>query len=257
MAFNIEKFEELTKNCPVEIECLFFDEIDSTNNFAKRRDVSCDGKMKVIVASSQSSGRGRLGKKFVSQKGKGIYFSVVTDLAESSKLPTLTVSAAVCVCRAMEKQIGKCLSFKWVNDIFLYGKKICGILTENVINPDTGAIEKTIIGIGADLYGTIDGSIKDVASTVEALTGKTVSCEELVFDTVVGLYEFLTKDDVSSYVEEYKRRCLTLKKRIIVNDYLQKYEAYALDIDEQCRLLIERNGKILALNSGEVSVLPL
>lgn len=256
MAFNTEIFQKLKDNGSYDFDFLYFEEIDSTNDFAKKAQYDKCGKVKVIISSYQSRGKGRLGRRFISKKDKGIYFSVITSNLDEDHISLLTVAAAVCVCETLERETGDKFDIKWVNDILYENKKICGILTENAIDTSTGTFERSIVGIGVNLYGTIDSELKNIASTVEEMTGKTVSCEKTVFDIVCGLTNYFSCTDTRKYLEKYRQRCTTLGKRITVNNVNEKYSAKAIEIDEQGRLVVETNGRISALNSGEVSVLP-
>ena len=122
------------------LTCL--DVTDSTNLRLKEMCRSGDRQVQLLCADSQTAGRGRLGRSFLSPENTGIYMSLLLPLPEDD-LP-LTVRAAAAVCRAVEEVTGQRLLIKWVNDLFLDGKKVCGILAEGVEN-------MAVLGIGLNV----------------------------------------------------------------------------------------------------------
>jgi len=130
----------------------------------------------IIIAESQTAGRGRYGRKFFSPPGGGVYLSAVLCL---EKLPAgepalITALAAVSVCEALEAVTGKSPRIKWVNDIFLDGKKICGILTETVTEPGSGQ-RFAVVGIGVNLFMPEEGfpeELKGIAGAVYPFTAR-------------------------------------------------------------------------------------
>ena len=168
--FTTESFNQIFKkdfpdfaDCNIEV----FKEIDSTNTYAKRVLTECgnlrnvDGTLtsagkkyhqSIIAAESQTAGRGRLGRTFVSPAKTGIYISVIYAPVGGITNPAkITAFSAVAVCRAIKELYGIECQIKWINDIYAGGKKICGILTEGFTNFETGTIESAIIGIGINM----------------------------------------------------------------------------------------------------------
>src|SRR5574344_1418381 len=139
------------------IQFEYFDSIDSTNTEAKRQLNSLQDKKyhlwdeKGLVAGQQTSGRGRLGRKFYSPENTGIYFSIIYSSREIINPGIITATAAVAVCRAIEKIYNVSAKVKWVNDVFVNNKKVCGILTEGIVNSKTLKIEAAIIGRGINI----------------------------------------------------------------------------------------------------------
>ncbi|MCR4954036.1 MAG: biotin--[acetyl-CoA-carboxylase] ligase [Treponema sp.] len=168
--FTTESFTQILQkyfpdfaNSNIEV----FKEIDSTNTYAKRVLTECgnlrnvDGTLtsagkkyhqSIIAAESQTAGRGRLGRTFVSPAKTGIYLSVIYAPVGGITNPAkITAFSAVAVCRAIKELYGIECQIKWINDIYAGGKKICGILTEGFTNFETGTIESAIIGIGINM----------------------------------------------------------------------------------------------------------
>ncbi|MFR4357638.1 MAG: biotin--[acetyl-CoA-carboxylase] ligase, partial [Clostridia bacterium] len=142
-----------------------YDTIDSTN--LKARQLAMDGAPHgtVVLAKQQTSGRGRLGRSFFSPR-EGIYLSIVIKPDfDVSKSVLVTSAAAVAVANAIEKVCGLESKIKWVNDVYIDGKKVCGILTEGISDFETGQIEHLILGIG------INTTVKDFPAELLATAG--------------------------------------------------------------------------------------
>lgn len=122
--------------------------VDSTNTMMRQRAVSGSAEGCVIIAGEQTNGRGRFGRSFYSPSDTGIYMSLLlrpTLTTDNSVL--ITTSAAVAVCEAIEKILSKTPQIKWVNDIYIDGKKVCGILTEASLGLESGMLEYVVLGI--------------------------------------------------------------------------------------------------------------
>ena len=139
--------------CGENTDIKIFESLDSTNNEAKRE--TANGKTDkplLIISEEQTLGRGRNGRNFYSPKGTGLYFSLVTSpKSDLTSAVGITSYAAVCVVEAIKELTGTDTKIKWVNDIYLDGKKLCGILTEAVSDFETGTVSNIIIGIGINL----------------------------------------------------------------------------------------------------------
>ena len=169
----------------IHIEC--FKQIDSTNTYAKKILSECGnlrdseqnltkaGKeyhKSVFVSESQTAGRGRLGRTFYSPDKTGIYFSVIYSPQNGITNPAkLTAFSAVAVCRAIKKLFSLNAQIKWINDVFLNGKKVCGILTEGFTNFETGMIESAVIGIGINITDNPLFSQTELSKTAGSVLG--------------------------------------------------------------------------------------
>ena len=261
-----------------------FKTIDSTNMEAKRlcanagflRD--CSGNLTqsgtqlhklVILADQQTAGRGRLGRPFYSPEQSGIYLSMIYVPKHSIIQPAkMTAAAAVAVCRALKKIYSLDAQIKWVNDIFINGKKVCGILTEGVSNFETGGIEAAIIGIGVNICsgaGGFPANIAKVAGTLLASDKGPVLRNELAAEIaaeIAGLYDEEENCPGSAktkqIMEEYKERSMILGKELEVTQVIgteKKYSAKAVDIADDASLVVElKDGTLRKLQSGEVSL---
>ncbi len=207
-----------------------------------------------VVADTQTNGRGRHGKSFYSPDKTGLYMSILLrpELSVHDSL-YITPMAAVAVCQAIEKTCQTTCQIKWVNDIFLGQKKVGGILAEASFNHINDKTDYVILGIGINLEMPDDGFPCEIADIADALKAKNIKDELMnnIIDEVFKLYDKLPDTD---FLEAYKSHSNLIGKKItVLGD--EPYICTVLDIDSQCRLIIENeNGNITALSSGEVSI---
>ena len=232
-----------------------FDCVTSTNTVLKEMALNGATEGSVVVALSQTAGRGRYNRKFYSEKG-GIYLSILLRPKNNGLDTTLLTSAsAVAVSDAIEKISNKPTQIKWVNDILILNKKVCGILCEGSF---TGENDFIIIGIGINAYQTENGfndEIKDIANTVFDCPSPALS-EKLcaaVIDNVFYEYKNLKKRE---FINKYRQKNIVIGKKV---DILKQGKIIdngkVLSIDDNCHIIIKlSNGEISTLSSGEVSV---
>ena len=238
---------------------IYFEELDSTNRYLKDLAAKGAGEGTVIIANKQSAGRGRLGRSFFSPEEKGIYMSVLLrpDIP-LERAVLITSMAAVAVARAIGQVCGITAKIKWVNDIFLNRKKVCGILTEAGINYEKGTLEYAVLGIGVNV-GEMEfpEELKEIATSVSNECGFEVSKDALIDEILAELENWYPTLADGSFLEESRKRSVLLGKEIRVVDEMHPeggYIATAVDINELGNLIIERNGVQSVLNSGEVSI---
>jgi BirA family biotin operon repressor/biotin-[acetyl-CoA-carboxylase] ligase len=242
----------------------FFHSTDSTNERAKRYplevchdeeiDLGADSGASLFIADSQSAGRGRLGRSFVSNGGAGIYmsFRFTTD-APLSRVVAITPFAAVAVCRATEALCGIPCDIKWVNDVYVRGKKLAGILTESSICPDGKAA--VICGIGINVKrSAMPPEVASIATSLEDHGAQIDPCElmALIAEEFIGGF----KNPLSSEtVAEYKRRSFLTGKRVRVISPSGEYSATVTGITDSYELCITTDsGEAKSLSTGEVSL---
>lgn len=138
-------------------ELIVYDTIDSTNKAAKELAISGAGHGTAVIADRQTAGRGRYSRSFYSPSGSGLYMSLILrpSLLQFDDPTAITAFAAVAVSDAIQAVTGKQAGIKWVNDLFLNGKKVCGILTEAVTDFESGNIEWIVLGIGTNVSGSV------------------------------------------------------------------------------------------------------
>ncbi len=218
----------------------FFEKIDSTNKFAK--DVS-DA---IVFAKKQSSGRGRLGRKWESEEG-GLYMSLSLNLKiPISEIPKLTLLSGLAVCRALKDYKAK---IKWPNDVIVEGRKVCGILSE-FIGEELSS--KVVIGIGVNVKNEIPKWLEN-----KAIALKEISPIEIneVFSKICFEINSLLKDFLNGkwdeIVEELREKSDTIGREVKISVANREYRGLAVGIDSDGALIIERDGKLERIISGE------
>lgn len=232
-----------------------YDVIGSTNVAAKELFNSGDADHgSLIVANRQTAGKGRLGRSFYSPADTGLYMSVVIrPEGGASHVTKLTAVAALAVCHAIET-IAPELSpgIKWVNDIYISGRKICGILAEGIIMPGEVTLSAVVIGIGVNCT-TAD--FPDEISGVAGSLGVALSREALCAEICDNLLEFCRKLDEPWLIEEYRRRSMILGRDVHCFGGGVDIYARAVDIDSSGGLIVEsESGERHTLTSGEISL---
>ena len=217
-----------------------YDVVTSTNEVAKAAELA-DVPL-VIIADRQTAGKGRLGRRFESPAGTGEYMSVVfrPDF-DISKSLFVTMAAAVGTCRAIENVTGKHPGIKWVNDLYIGRKKICGILTEAQSDLETGTIDRLITGIGVNCYpGSFPKEVEDVAGSL-ADDPSEFAREILAAAMINEILPLITKPDISSFLDEYRERCFILGKEIKIHPTYGDagIRAHAIDIADDGGLVVE------------------
>lgn len=238
---------------------LYFEKIDSTNRYLKELAARGAKEGTIVIANRQSAGRGRLGRSFFSPEEKGIYMSILLRPDISLERSVLITSmAAVAVAEAIEQVSGIETKIKWVNDVFLNRKKVCGILTEAGIDAEAGKLDYAVLGIGVNV-GKMEfpEELQNSATSVSNECGFEVTKEALIDGILEQLDKWYPSLADGSFLEESKKRSILLGKDILVIDETVpggSYSAKAMDINELGNLIIERDGIIQVLNSGEVSI---
>lgn len=209
----------------------------------------------VILAEEQTAGRGRYGKSFFSPKDTGIYLSIIGRLGLSfSDASMITTAAGVAVCRSIEAVSDLKPMIKWVNDIFLDGKKIGGIVTEAISDIESGTVESVIVGVGIN-FKTSEFP-EDLRSIAGPLFPKNFPLTRNAFAAVLinNLLDMFSDFPEKNFIDEYRSRSLVLGKEIRFLERNVWHTAQALGIDDKGGLIVETDGKIRILTSGEVSV---
>ena len=240
-----------------DIDIVIYDEIDSTNTEAKRRLYSSDVKdFTVIVADMQKGGRGRTGKSFTSPKGSGVYFSIILhpkDSYDFSYFDLTTVKAAVAIAEGIRESTGKQAEIKWVNDLFLKGKKICGILSELDADFESRSVKSVIVGIGINVNKPRDDSFKDLKD-IAGYIGTDVIRNEILSSILNAFYENNYVKSDKEIIDYYKKHSLVIGRDLSFVLNGKKYSAKGVDINDKGNLIVDTGSERLTLSSGEVSI---
>ncbi len=229
---------------------ILYESTDSTNTRAKEYAKEHPGDPAIFIADCQTAGRGRRGRSFVSNAGAGIYMSILTYPDEKGADATaVTARTAVILARAIESLRHCDIKIKWVNDLYLGGKKLAGILTEGEMD-NNGKIAYQVVGMGINIYkNAISDDISAIATSLEDELNRTPDREALVASIIK---EFFTHE--GEYYSEYKSRSFIIGKNVTVLKLNESYEAKVLDINPDFSLEIERDGKKEKLFTGEISL---
>lgn len=231
-----------------------YDSIPSTMDAAFQMGMAGAGEGTVVCAEHQSKGKGRLGRNWLSPKGKGIYMSV---LLRPKMAPTeaarLTLLSAVAVCEALQRQCQIKADIKWPNDVLVRDKKVAGILTE--LNAEMDRVRFVVVGIGVNV-NTPFTQLPSTATSLRQESGRKISRIELLQEILRSLerwYKGLTDQGFASAMARWKELSSTLGQQVRVADQSGHVEGKAVDIDEYGGLVIRAStGLTVRRMTGDV-----
>lgn len=240
-----------------------FDSVDSTNNVLK--DMARNGAPSgtVVISDHQSGGKGRRGRSFSSPKGVGIYLSYLFKPESGfDKISNLTSWTAIAVSDAIFNAYGIDSQVKWVNDLLMNRKKICGILTEVTVEAESGLIDNCIIGIGINVNETsFPEELSQIATSISLENGKkTFDRSKLAAELIRAMYDIAYRwPDDDYYLNRYRKNNVTVGSKIVAYPQLaensQGRSGTAIAINEDFTLKVKfDDGSVEDLRSGEVSV---
>lgn len=243
----IKELQALGVSAP---KIFIYESTDSTNTRARDFAKENPGEPAIFIADCQTAGRGRRGRSFVSRAGAGIYMSILTYPDErGADATSVTAKVAVSLARAIESLCLCEIKIKWVNDLYLGGKKLAGILTEGEMTED-GKIAYQVIGMGVNVYrSAISDEISSIATSLEAESGQLTDRSRLAARIIK---EFLFNSD--DCYAEYKSRSFIIGKNVMVIKPTESYEATVIDINPDYSLLVEHNDIQERLFTGEISL---
>lgn len=246
-----------------------YKEVDSTNNQAKRLIIDDVPNNTVIIAEKQTSGRGRRGKGFASPPGDSVYISfILKSMLDVEDSLLLTVAASVAVTRAVEQvelysEHDLSPQIKWVNDVYLGEKKICGILTEAVSDLESGQIHSLILGIGVNINADLEkypSELRNIIGTLDIPSGNrnrfVASLINEVFKIQNEIHGYIeNRSEEPLFMKEYRKKSMILGKDINVIKNDSPVQATALDINNHGALLVKyKTGETELLSTGEISI---
>ena len=232
-------------------------DLDSTNTRAKELAAFGAPDGHLVIADTQRMGRGRLGRSFFSPPHTGIYMSLILrpacSPAEAARITSLT---AVAVARAIEALADVDVKIKWVNDLYICGKKICGILSEAGMNMEAGQLDYVVVGIGVNVSpAEFPQELRDIATSIGNETGRTPRRNDLIAEIVNQMEALYGQLESGSFLAESRSRSNVIGRQVLVMESGKKYTAYAENIDDEGRLVIRtEDGGVQHLGFGEVSL---
>ena len=241
------------------VNLIHVDSCDSTNRMLRELAENGAPEKTVVIASMQTDGRGRLGRSFFSPDNSGLYMSILLrpEVSPENALE-ITTTAGIAMIRVLKEYVSGELGIKWVNDIYLNMKKVCGILTESSFNSDGTALKYAILGIGVNLFPPKHGfpdEIKSIADSVfKNAPDKNLFCEiaAKIIDAFFELYPLI---GTNTLVHEYKSYSVLTGKEVIITTPSAKTSATVLGINNDYSLsVLTEYGENLNINSGDVSL---
>ena len=265
------------KNLKIQV----FPSLSSTNTVLKQMAEEGAQEGTLLAAETQTQGKGRAGRAFYSPEKTGAYFSILLrpKLAPQNA-GQLTVAAAVAAAEAIEALTGQNAKIKWVNDVFVGERKVCGILTEGAIDMETGLLQYAVVGIGINItppQGGFPPELATIAGTIKNESKAPVPIDSFfdesmgtgAFDSFSGdlrnrliaavldrLLDYYEKLPEVTFYEDYKSRMFLMGKKILVHNWDGNVRpARAMDLSPDFGLIVEyEDGTSETLHSGEVSV---
>lgn len=214
----------------------------------------------VLLSAAQTAGRGRRDRVFFSPDGSGLYLSILLrPRLPAAESLLLTTCAAASTALAIEALTGERAGIKWVNDVFLHGKKVCGILTEGAVDGTTGALRYAIVGIGVNVLPPAEGFPTDLAEVAGAVFPSGTETEglreKLAAAILTRFFSYCSRLREAPFFEDYRSRSLALGQPIRVLERGRERPAVALELAPDFSLLVrEEDGTVTALSSGEVQI---
>ena len=254
--FNEKSILEYLKS-PHKI--IIYEKEESSNNIAKALCQSGEGEGAAVIVKSQTNGKGRMGRSFISNSENGLYLTItLKPKISADKSLFITVLGAVALAEAIFETSGIDAKIKWVNDIYIGEKKCAGILTEAQLNIETGMLDYAVIGMGINIAppnGGFDPEIKDIATGIfenNAPCGyKSRLCAEII-DRFFYYYNQI--ENKESYMKKYVEKSNIIGKEVDMYVGDKVTSGVAIDIDSNASLVVKTKDNILTFSSGEARV---
>jgi len=230
--------------------------IDSTNTRAKELAAEGAAHGTLVCAVEQTGGRGRFGRRFHSPENTGIYMSLILrPQLPAERAVMITSMTAVAVARAIERLAEVDVQIKWVNDLYIAGKKACGILCEAGVDFARGRLDYAVVGIGVNT-GKMEfpEELADIATSIANVCGSEISNSRLVAEICNCMEELYPQLATGEFMAESRARSNVIGRNVTVLRGGEAFPARALDIDGEGSLVVETERGIETVHSGEISI---
>lgn len=256
-AENIRRnLNQVAQGVAIEVQ----DQVSSTNTVLKELAEKGGREGMVVIAEHQDQGKGRLGRSFFSPKGLGLYMSLLLrpDFPAEESL-AITTAASVAVAEAIDKLTGERSRIKWVNDVYLHGRKVCGILTEASLDFESGKLNYAVLGIGVNIQAPPGGfpeGIREVAGAIFPTPAPAGARARLAAEILNRFFEiYRALPDRADYMTEYRNRSLLNGMEVTLRQGNAQWEGLVLGVDERARLIVRLpDGQKKAFGAGEVAI---
>ncbi len=234
------------------------EEVTSTNTIVKDMAKKGETEHFILIADSQTEGRGRLGRTFYSPEKTGLYFSILLKpIIKTQDSVLITTAAAVSVVDSLERLGIKNAKIKWVNDVFVNDKKVCGILTEGNINALTKELDFVVLGVGINLFSpqkNFPEDIKNIAGSVFSEYNDELKSKFAAY-FLNAFYEHYKNLQNRTFLKKYREKCFVLGQTVKIVKNGEVIKAKAVSINDNFGLEVEFfNHKREILTSGEISI---
>jgi len=256
--FQPERFHAALATRAFGRRLIYLERTGSTQTVAHERYAAGDGEGTVVLAEEQTAGKGRMGRSWHSPRGKGLWFTLLLEPRISVRAaPQLTYVLSVAVCRAIRRATGLAAAIKWPNDIWIDGKKVCGILLESAAEDDR--LKYVAAGIGIDV--NVDRSewpaeIADRATSLRAAAGRPFERERLLADCLLELefwYHHFWKEGFPGVRTVWESLCETIGRTVRLGTGTASIAGVAVGMDDEGALLVRRDdGTIDRVVSGDI-----
>lgn len=256
-AFDAMSIERLIDDTRIAVE--FYDELSSTNTVAKQRADEGASEGTLVVADSQSAGRGRQGRSFSSPRGTGVYFTLILrPHFAPGDVALVTSYAACCLAECIDECTGKYAQIKWVNDVFVDGRKVSGILSEASFDAETQTLSYVVVGIGVNIVEP-EGGFDEADGIAGALVTHADDVDDLRRRIVAGTVNRFMRDyeriPSMPHLDAYRSRSILDGRRVRAQVGAESFEALVLGIDDDFTLRVQLDsGEQRNLASGEVHI---
>jgi BirA family biotin operon repressor/biotin-[acetyl-CoA-carboxylase] ligase len=235
------------------------EQVTSTNTLCREAATAGADEWTVLIAASQTAGRGRQGHTFWSPDHSGVYLSVLVrpDWPIDTVITALTPLAAVAAARAVESISERQADIKWVNDVYCDKKKVCGILVEGHPNAQTDRFSYAVVGVGFNVFPPKGGFPEEIRNRAGAVLEEpsAFARERLAAAFLNEFYTLYQSLPTVAFHGEYTRRALRLGRSVSVPTEAGERAAEVLDVTERFELRVRfEDGAVRDLNSGDVSV---
>ncbi|WP_028330985.1 biotin--[acetyl-CoA-carboxylase] ligase [Brachyspira alvinipulli] len=248
---NMSKYDD-------KFNFIIYKTVESTNIIARGLAIKGAESGTVVLSEEQTSGYGRNGKSFFSPYGTGIYMSIILNLKKEKKIfnsSFITTAAAMAVSKSIEEISNENTQIKWINDVFINDKKVCGILTEGAFSFEDGKLEYAVIGIGINVNFPKNGfpeEINNIAVSINNTENHKDIRNILIAKILEKMYEYYFNN--AAFYDEYKKRSFLIGKKVLLNIHNEEHIVKVLDIDKTFALVAEfQDGKIDRIISGSIN----
>lgn len=255
---NVETIKENLPDIWKELKIELYQEISSTNDWAKKHVRENPEDEILLVSKKQTKGRGRLGRSFYSKLDHGLYFSLAIHPKniDPKELTLYTIAAATALIQAVDTELGLELQVKWVNDLFYQKQKVSGILTEAITDSATNKISSLVIGIGLNLAGSFkeaDSTTQEVAGTLYEKLPTDFNINKLLQEFLVEFGRYHHNLTAKEFLPIYEKKLLGIGREV---SYKRKNEVYfgvIQGVNGQGQLLVKnKQGELLTLLGEEI-----